>query len=64
MRGQKIELYKRGATTDKHMIKVPLYVNASETWGDDLAIPMDFGRRVNMYKGCVVLFQAAEFNCP
>lgn len=32
MRGQKIELYKRGATTDKHMIKVPLYVNASETW--------------------------------
>lgn len=23
---------------------------------DDLAIPMDFSGRVNMYKGCVVLF--------
>lgn len=46
------------------MIKVPLYVNASETWGDDLAIPMDFSGRVNMYKVCVVLFRAAEFNCP
>lgn len=32
MRGQKIELQKRGADADKHMIKVPLYANASETW--------------------------------
>ncbi len=23
---------------------------------DDLAIPMDFSERLNMYKGCVVLF--------
>lgn len=35
------------------MIKVPLYANASETWKDDLAIPMDFSGKVNMYKGGV-----------
>lgn len=57
MRGQKIELYKRGATTDKHMNdKGAIVRECLRDMEDDLAIPMDFSGKVNMYKGCVVLF--------